>query len=331
MQYNQTKHKCVKCFGAVSHAGTMCDRCRLREAERLQKEAQREAQRNAERNQRDAERNQRDAERRQERRESEQGQREVYRSRNASSSSNINLIPTPDDVIRGVYKGSDSFVLQSIGFLLVVGFTSILWHLHVWSDANLALQGKQITVFCIGEAILLAIAFAFRRMVAAILRFLIIVSIFCLLLIGAYYLMLYMGLINGDDKEANPTNPSTVHLVQSAPTHPSVGAGDNTSSSIIEKMPGVVPPVSQSSSHGAEIKESFQGALFVAQKTPDGYLNVRSGPGLQNPVVGRLPSGARGIMQVGETIHDTKDQIIWMPVRFGGVEGYVSANFLQPE
>jgi hypothetical protein len=70
---------------------------------------------------------------------------------------------------------------------------------------------------------------------------------------------------------------------------------------------------------------------FVAQKTTDGYLNIRSGPGLQNQVVGRIRSGSRGIMQVGPTIHDAKDDIIWMPVRFGGVSGFVSSNFLKPE
>ena len=70
---------------------------------------------------------------------------------------------------------------------------------------------------------------------------------------------------------------------------------------------------------------------FVAQKTTDGYLNIRSGPGLLNQVVGRIRSGSRGIMQVGPTIQDVKDDIIWMPVRFGGVSGFVSSNFLKPE
>lgn len=94
------------------------------------------------------------------------------------------------------------------------------------------------------------------------------------------------------------------------------------------KFPQKAPPPSQ----GSEIKKSSQSeGLFVAQKTPDGYLNVRSGPGLQNQVVGKIRSGSRGIIQVGETIHDTKDDIIWMPVRFGGVSGFVSSNFLKPE
>jgi hypothetical protein len=90
-------------------------------------------------------------------------------------------------------------------------------------------------------------------------------------------------------------------------------------------------PHSSSSLGSIEGGEPFQGESFIAQKTPDGFLNVRSGPGLKNSVVGKIRSGSRGIMQVGETIHDTKDQIIWMPVRFGGVSGFVSSNFLKPE
>lgn len=89
--------------------------------------------------------------------------------------------------------------------------------------------------------------------------------------------------------------------------------------------------LSRSSSQSANKKPFIQGALFVAQETPDGYLNVRSGPGLKYSIVGRIQSGSKDIMQVGQTFYDTKDQIIWMPVRFGEVKGFVSSNFLKPE
>lgn len=87
---------------------------------------------------------------------------------------------------------------------------------------------------------------------------------------------------------------------------------------------------SLSPSPSAKKKQSMQGTLFIAQETPDGYLNVRSGPGLKYSIVGRIQSGTREITKVGETIHDTNDQIIWMPVRFGDVRGFVSAAFLKP-
>lgn len=84
-----------------------------------------------------------------------------------------------------------------------------------------------------------------------------------------------------------------------------------------------------SSTQNLEKKQYLRKGMFTAQKTPDGYLNIRSGPGLHNSVVGRIPSGAINIMQEGATIEDTKDQIIWMPVRYGGVRGYVSSGFLK--
>lgn len=92
----------------------------------------------------------------------------------------------------------------------------------------------------------------------------------------------------------------------------------------------LIAELSQSSSATAKNKQSMQREMFVAQKTPDGYLNVRLGPGLKHPIVGRIQSGTREIMQEGKTIYDTKDQIIWMPVRFGDVRGFVSAAFLKP-
>lgn len=65
--------------------------------------------------------------------------------------------------------------------------------------------------------------------------------------------------------------------------------------------------------------------------TSDGYLNMRTGPGLSYPTRGRILGTTRGIIQVGETVYDRRDDIQWMPVRIGGVEGFVSANFLRPE
>ena len=83
-------------------------------------------------------------------------------------------------------------------------------------------------------------------------------------------------------------------------------------------------------SHDAERIPS-EGLRYRVTKTTDGYLNMRIGPGLQHPTKGRILGTARGIEQIGYLVYDRRDQIYWMPVRFGGVEGYVSANFLQPE
>jgi hypothetical protein len=66
-------------------------------------------------------------------------------------------------------------------------------------------------------------------------------------------------------------------------------------------------------------------------RTSDGYLNMRTGPGLGYPSRGRILGTARGLIQIGELVYDRKDDIQWMPVRIGGVEGFVSSNFLQRE
>jgi hypothetical protein len=73
------------------------------------------------------------------------------------------------------------------------------------------------------------------------------------------------------------------------------------------------------------------GLFYRVINTSDGYMNMRSGPGLQFQIRGRITGAARGIEQIGNLVYDRKEAIYWMPVRFGGVEGYVSANFLQPE
>ena len=65
--------------------------------------------------------------------------------------------------------------------------------------------------------------------------------------------------------------------------------------------------------------------------TSDGYLNMRTGPGLSYPTRGRVLGTTRGIVQLGDTVYDRRDDIQWMPVRIGVVEGFVSANFLRPE
>ncbi|NNG21099.1 SH3 domain-containing protein [Naumannella sp. ID2617S] len=53
----------------------------------------------------------------------------------------------------------------------------------------------------------------------------------------------------------------------------------------------------------------------------NGGLNVRSGPGLNHPIIGNLPSGAR-IDSVGRA------QNGWMPISFGGRTGWVSDLYL---
>ncbi|MFA9422157.1 MAG: SH3 domain-containing protein [Sedimentibacter sp.] len=52
----------------------------------------------------------------------------------------------------------------------------------------------------------------------------------------------------------------------------------------------------------------------------NGYLNIRSGPSLNDPVIDMAPNGA--ILQVVEKVGD------WYEVEYNGVKGYVSGNYL---
>jgi hypothetical protein len=76
---------------------------------------------------------------------------------------------------------------------------------------------------------------------------------------------------------------------------------------------------------------SVEITTYRVVRTSDGYLNMRTGPGLGYPSRGRILGTARGLIQIGELVYDQKDDIQWMPVRIGGVEGFVSSNFLQRE
>jgi hypothetical protein len=78
--------------------------------------------------------------------------------------------------------------------------------------------------------------------------------------------------------------------------------------------------------------EGADGRLsYRVMNTTDGYLNVRGGPGLKFKTKGKIMASARGIKQTGKIIHDKAEDIYWMPIRFGDIEGFVSASFLQPE
>ncbi len=58
-------------------------------------------------------------------------------------------------------------------------------------------------------------------------------------------------------------------------------------------------------------------------------LNVRSGPGVENEIVGALPSDGMGVQitGAGAAIGDT----IWVPVRYGALTGWVNFDYLEQQ
>jgi len=65
----------------------------------------------------------------------------------------------------------------------------------------------------------------------------------------------------------------------------------------------------------------------VVNVLPDDVLNIRSGPGVQNPVVGTLQHDQFGLTRTGESSSVGED--IWVEIQNpGGGTGWVNANFL---
>lgn len=69
----------------------------------------------------------------------------------------------------------------------------------------------------------------------------------------------------------------------------------------------------------------------VPERIGNGFLNVRSGPGVSNPVIGSIPAGASGVV-VDEAAcrqaPDGRTQKPWCPVNWRGLQGWASSSGL---
>ena len=61
---------------------------------------------------------------------------------------------------------------------------------------------------------------------------------------------------------------------------------------------------------------------------PGDTLNVRSGPGVTNPVIARLPISFEGVELTGPPV--TNQTTIWVPVKVGNIQGWVVKKNLSP-
>src|SRR5690242_14949984 len=71
---------------------------------------------------------------------------------------------------------------------------------------------------------------------------------------------------------------------------------------------------------------AYEGAntFRVVYVAPDDVLNMRSGPSVGYPVVGRIPPYGRGVRVVGHC----RD---WCPVSYNGASGWVNPIYLAPD
>jgi hypothetical protein len=110
----------------------------------------------------------------------------------------------------------------------------------------------------------------------------------------------------GNNLPASPT--ATVAATESVPT-PTLAA--------VQGQPTATPePVPVDS-------ESDYQVVFVEE---DDVLNVRSGPGVQNRIVGSLVPGRTGVAITGAG--QMIDGTLWVPVQVGNVRGWASSRFL---
>jgi hypothetical protein len=63
---------------------------------------------------------------------------------------------------------------------------------------------------------------------------------------------------------------------------------------------------------------------------PDDVLNVRSGAGVANPVIGELPFYALNVTITGEGT-TTPDGAYWSPISYGELSGWANTAFLAPQ
>lgn len=57
-------------------------------------------------------------------------------------------------------------------------------------------------------------------------------------------------------------------------------------------------------------------------------LNVRSGPGVKNPIVARLPNSYSGVELSGAAV--TNGPTVWVPIKIGNIQGWVVRKNLYP-
>jgi hypothetical protein len=85
------------------------------------------------------------------------------------------------------------------------------------------------------------------------------------------------------------------------------------------------PPQAEASSTPSPIALSYS----VVGVTDGDTLNVRSGPGVSNHIIARLPNGTTHIGVIGTSVMNRTTE--WVPIQVGGRTGWVTKQHLQRE
>ena len=125
-----------------------------------------------------------------------------------------------------------------------------------------------------------------------------------------------------------PAQDSVVQEPATRETQPTTGNVEVTDIPITTAEPPTPEPTSTQSKPAADVGAGREEDLLyrVVFVEPDDVLNVRSGPGVENSIVGALPPGSTGVRAAGNAVD--VDGSRWLAVSSGDVAGWVNRRFL---
>lgn len=129
--------------------------------------------------------------------------------------------------------------------------------------------------------------------------------------------------------ETDTIAPSTVVADNTVPASPTVAALPPETATV---LPPTVPPMTVTApatdGYPPPPPPSQGGAPYtVVSVTNDDVLNVRSGVGIENPIVGTIPPAGMGVQLLGEG-EEAADGALWLPIQYQEVRGWVNSNYL---
>lgn len=144
------------------------------------------------------------------------------------------------------------------------------------------------------------------------------------------------GTITGDSSAAVPTTLAPLETSIPAATDPDPDTGSDTAPASDEQQQTLGQYVAEGDPTAVDSAwEPVARLQFVFGVAPDDRLNVRSGPGTANSVIGSLGPAATQI-----TVFDQFEQVgsgqnggqaTWVPIQVDGGAGWVNLKFLRPE
>lgn len=138
-------------------------------------------------------------------------------------------------------------------------------------------------------------------------------------------LVLVVAGCGGDDTATTTTVAPTTTTTAETTTS---SAATTTTGPVTMGVPTTIapsePPITPDPSW-----ELFETRFKVYDIAPDDVLNVRTGPGVANPVITTLAPDARGIRRYAPTA--LVGTAVWTPIQVPGGAGWVNARYLRPE